>query len=882
MNAHKQSKNIKNILFFFVFFSFVKSKFDEINLEKNDFSKTYLDQKEALQFKIKGNPSPYIKITVEGKDGKINNHIISYYQKDDLKERKQLSQSIKDTTIMWLSKEQIKNDFYITVESSKACSFEIKINKKDKAELYLNEQYTYYVTDGNKEMDFILKDSTKEYDKTQKYFVSLWVRGNYKIETKMSGKEKKYSSNTYSYYQVEYDDNFINSKVTLNIKGEIGDLINVGLIFFSECVDNHCVAQLKLENGEEVSGYLPNGLGHIFPYNSLDNDQLSLGNCYDFNNKHMSSPIFSISKFSNERSYNVESKNEDIFYVLQHIDSTLYDEQGNNKYLPLINGIYYSKYINQGTAISLIPMKPEDDFNFITYEVIPDYGDIDVSIYECDNYPLCHINNGISNSKNIGVYRNYYYTTYTKKEWGEDITPISKKQHMLIITCRNGIKNMFIDKLCSVNINMKTDKKVLNYTDFTLTQPPYQRYIRKNNEDKYFLRRSDNPIHLYIEKITGDFSIEINGKDNNYKKYSKENKYFFLIPENIDVNIKIKAKDNSFYSINANFNNKIEYFSIGYNYLLNVENEIELNPGVYDEDEDEDEDEEEEFYNNTLYKNEKEYKYIINRFSNDNLYNLYNQDNSLDYFIAIYSLNCEINVKLMLDNKVNEDKNINKDNFYQNILTELKDYKFKIKKVKSDKSSENCLFYITSYFKNYDNYNNYITLLNGVSHISVFNRYNNFMNFSFPLTNIDNDIKIEFKLLDKGKYKSKIKINGEIIENDIDESKDIKLKADDIKKGCEVFKFQCYILLDIITKDTQKESKLKITLTSEEDDDDDNKPIVILIILAVVIIGVIVGLIIYIIKTIKKNEGLNKAVNQISFKEDRDNDNEAIIDTLLD
>ena len=42
-------------------------------------------------------------------------------------------------------------------------------------------------------------------------------------------------------------------------------------------------------------------------------------------------------------------------------------------------------------------------------------------------------------SKKIDNYRNYYYTTYSRKEWGKDISPISKKQNMLLMTCENGI-----------------------------------------------------------------------------------------------------------------------------------------------------------------------------------------------------------------------------------------------------------------------------------------------------------------------------------------------------------------------------------------------------------------------------------------------------------
>ena len=256
----------------------------------------------------------------------------------------------------------------------------------------------------------------------------------------------------------------------------------------------------------------------------------------------------------------------------------------------------------------------------------------------------------------------------------------------------------------------------------------------------------------------------------------------------------------------------------------------------------------------------------------------------MDYFIGIYPINCDIKVQVLLNNEIYDQKDIKEDNFYQNILTEYRDYKFKLIK-KESKSSEKCLFYLTSYFKNIYNYNNYITLLNGISFTINFKKGNKLMKFSFPHTNLENDIKIDFNIIKEGKYKAKIKINEESIDEQINESKEIKFKANDIKQKCKDFKSICYILLDIETEDSQKESELKITLISEEedDDDDDKKLIIILSIIGVVIIAIIVGLIIYIIKTYKRNQGLNKAVNQISFKEDNDNDNnEGIVDTLLD
>ena len=905
MNTSKQWRKLDYIITLFFLFSFVKAEFVEINLKNNDFSETYHNQNEVLQFRILGISSPYIKISVEGKDNKINNHIISYYQKEDLKERKQLSQSLKDKTIMWLTQEQIKNDFYITVEcAKKPCSFDININKKDKAELYLNEQYTYYVAEENKEMDFILKDSQKEYDEERRYYVAIWVRGNYEIESKLSGGEKEdFSSTRYSYYRVEYNDDFINSKFILNIKGEVGDLINVGLIFFSEDIDNHYEAKLKLENGEEVSGFLSNKLGHIFPYNNLDPNLNPNGYFYDINNKHINGAFNKDFQY-----YKIEANNDDIFYTLQHIFETEYDGQGNNKYSPLLNGIYNYKNIYEGTTIGLIPMKPEYDFNFLTYEIIPYLGDIDASIYECNNYPLCHINDEIiKKSKKIEKYMNYYYT-FNNNEWEEDINPISKKQNMLLITCKKGLNIPNDRSLCSAYINMKTDKKFVNYTDFTKEKPPYHRFIRQNNEDKYFLQNSDNEIQLYIEEITGNISIEINGKKNNYQKYIEGNKYFYVIPNSIDANIIIKANENSFYSMNGNFNNKKEIFTIGYNYLMSINNNIQLS---FYEDE---EDEVDNVRNSKYIAFEKEipheFKSLLNyenKFIEDN-----DKDNTLDSYVGFYPLNCDIFVKIMWLNHTIM-FNVQKEKFRKEIFVDFYNYKFEISKQNNGNPSESCLFYISSYLKN--NNNNYgIILLNNTS--QIIKEEKKLIPFSFPHTNLENNININFELLNEAEYKVRISINDSIVQNELINSKktNIILVSDDIKKNCIDFKFICNIFLEVERENNQKESNFKINLTSlkgdknkgdgeneketeeegknngknngkgngEEDDDDDdnnNKLIIILSILGVGVVLIIIGAIIFYLKVYNKNKDLNNAINQISFKDD--DDREGMGDTLL-
>lgn len=53
---------------------------------------------------------------------------------------------------MWLNKEQIKDGFYLTIESldTGTNSYSLNIIQNNFIELTYGEQYTYYVTEDNK------------------------------------------------------------------------------------------------------------------------------------------------------------------------------------------------------------------------------------------------------------------------------------------------------------------------------------------------------------------------------------------------------------------------------------------------------------------------------------------------------------------------------------------------------------------------------------------------------------------------------------------------------------------------------------------------------------------------------------------------------------
>ena len=888
-----QQKILTYILLSFILFSFIKSETDKATFKKGEFHKNY-NIEEILTVSIEGIDDSYLKILVEGKDENIINHVISYYQDKNIIERKQLSQSARNTSIMWLNKEQTEKDFYITVECAEyPCPFDLTLEQTNEAELNLNEQYTYYVTKDNTKMKFKLNfiEEYKVNDKKDPY-VSVWARGNKNIEAVLKGGDFQKPS-SFIYYDITYDD-FKKGDYYLTITGEIGDLINVGLILYRECVSNFCISDFYLENGEEVTSYFEVPASET--YQVKDKLELSLGYFYDFNNRLKSAAVL------NYGNIGVEGQG-DLFYSYQYLTTTVYDGFGNNKYSPLLDGIYTIKQIQEGTTIGLIPMKPKDDFAFLTYEILPIGGDIEVSIYECDSYPFCHLNADNINTKKLTKIENFqsYYYTYKNDEWDDNISPITKKQKMLLITCKNGININKLNnvRICSASINMKTDSKEINNTDFHLSLPPYQRFIRKNNKDVYFLKGRKNPIHLYIEKTAGDISIEIDPKP---KEIEKKN--FYVIEKETDTYITITGLENSVYSINDNYlYEDIEnVFLIGYNYLFKLGGDMSIN-----------------FLPQERLHNVESYKDIQRNY---------------DFLLNIHPLNCDIKIeKYNFIGRVDKTVELKSDNYYQETFSALK---FNDLKITNNGNKDDCLFYLSSYNKQdimYSSYNNGIVVDNKKPQTFIFNENNNQIYLSFPYVEFKNNVNIDFEQIESSnKYTVSIKVN----ENDLTnkektfngEKANILLTSEEIKDNCDS-EFICKIIIKVESDDKDTESHLQITFRSiknenddsddnndsddyndsddnndsdnnkdsdknhnndnkneeDDDDDDDKKKALILIfsILGVVIaIAIAVGLFYY-FKIYTRNKDLSNAVNQISFKDnDKNNDDDEIGDSLLD
>lgn len=261
------SKYINIFILYFLLNSVQSTQeFKTLNItnETISFNFTTMPSYYKINFDSEANIPNYMKIEVKQnsftEEAKNSNLLLSYFQQDsDFKNRKQFSQNSYGKVFIWLNKDQIKNEFYLSIENpnQKSNDCTLTLLSKETAELSLDEQYTYYVSEENKEMNFnIVNDLTLE-DITVNE-ITVWAKGNKNITSLISNfpedaqyiKHQKY--NAYIIASRELNELSYNFKVN----GEVGDIINVGSILF-DLKDSIPISN-KLFGDEEIelTGYL--------------------------------------------------------------------------------------------------------------------------------------------------------------------------------------------------------------------------------------------------------------------------------------------------------------------------------------------------------------------------------------------------------------------------------------------------------------------------------------------------------------------------------------------------------------------------------------------------------------------------------------------------
>ena len=702
-----------------------------INISLNSTYKNVYNQTEKINYFLIIlnntdiiNTTNYLKIQIKNLNNEINHNVISYYHNDSsFSERKQLSHNISNITYIILTKDQIENDFYISIEFDIIpCLYELEILLLNNIEFYLGEQYSYFVTKENKIMlfDIIGKLNINNSNNKNNNTIFVWAKGNKEISLNICNITNTYYKHPkYNMYIIDYgkgngiikNNNFL---FNLEIHGKEGDLINIGTLFFdsSDLCSNYFIDK------QEIMGFLKKNLKdkncYKFPQN-INNILLQKG---VYENKEIN-----ISYNVNHFCVSLPEGFDDVIYTLYSFQAN--NDKNNNliRFSPLVNNIEYFNEINKNMTIGLIPIKQNEDLNYISYFLNPLNGKYKVGIYICETYPLCYIDSNITYEELN--YINSFSLTYSKSEDDIYLNQISKKKKIIIIKSET-------------NLNEKAENKnnfyltIYNqhYTTLLKQDMIYAKYTRKTTSENYLIKYKNEEnlqsIYIFIEFISG--YIEINDfEPQTFKKYRKDRNILYIININNNtptkISFKIDSKENSFYKINYINNSK--------------EDEIIFN-----------------FYDgNYLFNLNKTKSIIIN-------------PNKLDFddtlrFLSFYSINCTFNIKND-NNRINKriDNNNNK-NFYQ-IIYSSKDINnnflsYHLSKItqKNNNGNQSCLFYMSLFRLNSidSNYLNCIILSNNISQYFIFNNKTNYtFNSIYLFTNTNNNLFIEIKLFDKEQY----------------------------------------------------------------------------------------------------------------------------------
>ena len=820
-------------------------------VESIDISETTYSFDYKTNMELKVNPKytekkQYLKIELESKQDTIE-YVLSYYQNDSkFKDRKQLSQSISGKAFIYLKKEQVNQEFYISVLSENSSfDYTIKFIQKDKMELNLGEQYSYYVTGETKNMEFsitgtpeVLYNNTEELAPSNAtYKLSIWATSSKSIKATLNNfndqKDIKKEVNGFNAYLLQLEE-LKEFSYTFTVEGNLGDLIKVGVLFFSK--ENLCQTIIK-DHKMEIFGYLKDYVMErvYFLTPKLDNEdslKVAFDTLYAYDYSFHQKKLF-FDNYNNEFNlftYAMEYDKSEQFYLFQFSKNNTHLLK---VYSPLILGGSYRLNLKRGEKVGLLPMFSNNEY--LTYQTTPFKGNHQSSIVSYTDYPFCK-----NEDKNKETSLLQYYSssiTYNKNEYNNK-SPIDHNQKLLVLTCES--------KECKIYVNIYTEKN--HPTIFPSHN--YYKYIRKGSKDNFIIDLTPEQNYV-IESLKWFINIEVlNGKTSdlniiytNKNVTVKNNKILYenYLTKLRDIPLTIEAtKKNIIYSIMIRIGEDILMPQI--NYLMKYDQNLIEKIINFDID----------YYFNTFYVG-------INLF-NENEFNVFK--------IEKLSTN---NIPILQGNKFYQDIKENED-----MLSLSERYNI-TKSKESNKES----FFEMSLFKYYNNniLDESIILPNNIVRPFIFTEKYTQFKFMYLLGENKNDLTINIKLLNNTTYKMDLFVNNEknSLSYTLNKTKDITIPSKEFPNGeYQPIKVEFVITSEVNTNSTIeinikeiinqppiKESKSKISTT-------------LIIIVACAIVGIILILLTIVIvmlcKSKKSYEELKEKVNSVSFKADNDDD----------
>ena len=881
--------SLKTLLLLSLLFIFTKQETKSIAFNGTTHTESIENKLDMTTFKITvSNSQNYLKIIAKGKgDGEqsTTNHIISYHKNEkNLNEREQLSQSGNETTIMFLSKKQIEKDFYISIQCEKTpCSYDLTLETSNYAELNLNDFISYYVTEENTKIEFkiseILSPFSGNFSTNSGALITIYAIGSLEIDSTLKCEANFTKHNSYSIYLIEVDAIKTSKELIFTVNGKKGDMINIGSYF----IDGDAIVYNELKpNDRYVYAFLNKNILRVIyfllpfdPFERSKVDAYFIGNLdkplivNGLGYSYFSCPYF---RKCLKIGFPENTNYDEIVNFVQTYD--IYNPKIFSSLQPQILGSSLNYWLYKEKSMAFF-------YNFVdtntkNYEIYAVNGILENYYLECNNFPLCQINETATKNENKIKSFNSFSNLILEKSKIQNISPISPKQYLILNKCKKGGYGDENESACLVmNYAYSNDNKV------SLSKKcVYNRYLLKNSQSlvKFYLfpkyDESEGDVSIYgclfsdigedkdyyvisITVYSGSIEASVLNENKNYnvEKYEDNKQYFFNITKkNISDNslfsIKINAKENSYYSIIAISTDKYQnsYINVvltGSQYVFNLD--------------------------------KQKHNHIV-------LFDPFLRDvtKTGNYYIGFKSSNCKFNISKRYYNKLDDFSNIatlnNTDNYFQDIFNSSRIEE--LYTISTDEGNSKCNINIYSYkLKNKTDYESNeaeeIFLMDNVAQKFIFNENLNYIKFLYPNVQIENDLNVEIKNPGKADFELTIFFNNEKFNDSkkiTTDNNKFTIKKDDWKKVCKENTIVCGISFGIYL-----ESKTNATfeITASTTYNSGTKPssksnfLIFLIIVIVVIFLIIAGVVVFICKNKNKNQEMKDGVGKISFEEDR-------------
>ena len=837
-------KPLKILFIISCFFSFILSKYEVDNERITSLegcsgtgSKSFLMDLRSASYKFDN----CIDVKVIPTFGSVQMAIITSEQGDDqcLKQRQALSIQTYETIHLFLTKEEISESKYICVKclnDDEQCQYDIKLASEKECELNIDEQASYSVNTKNTEMTFKFNNNKKTNFRnleTVYDYLNVWVKGKSIQSTNLKAGSNNIDPINFGFgdvYLIDMSKNNEDSYV-LNVKSEEGDYITVGSLGIS----SNEAKSLKV-NDLEIMGFLNNNLETIcFTYDEINykNQDSYLaqinGNIYTkkaFIYDEYDGKIIKESSIENgiflrhvivdqdigNQKFCIGNRGTKSKGVIFSFQFTSNENNNKNQYIfpPQLPGVIYNHFLPKGAIAIFRGMTPTKDATEINFNMRSIKGFPDMRFDAALDFPEAEYNaERIINIRNphhanrMTVFSFYLNDEKTMVDF-KDYNSISASQPLIVVECLEGQNDEEQKSLfCEFETSIFSNKDRINLIE----KETYSQYLLDGETDLYTINieHEENLHKIYLDLIvfSGDVNFEVENEESftSAHKYYLSNKIFYSITVGDTakkIDFKVTAQKNSFYIV-------------AYQIVIEGDeskNVNEIESGV-------------NFVQSIYIGDDADYmKYV----KTSNL----KYEQGSDFLINFYSQNCQFVISRTIgtndDGTPKEEYFPMHDSYSQIIINSTdeyyysKDYTFRIDITGDDPSQYNkklCMIYVSGLelSNSTEGSERTISVSEGVPQYYLFTKEYPYMKYTYFVSDINNDLVINFNLLDKGTFDIKVSHNyNYIITKEIFRNEIIVINKEQLKEKCVYDDEVCPIDVYIDLKSTSRDRRVETTI----------------------------------------------------------------------